>query len=452
MAATQPWKMDQDQFFHTSGATDPVWIHDVPYSKIPTFPKLEQDTEADVLIIGSGISGTSIAYELVKQGKHVVMIEARDMLSGETGRTSGHLSSDLDSAYQEIVSKHGKDGARLAAESQQWAVERVGEISKELGIECEYRRLKGYTVSQYEKGTKDHDDDIADLQKEAQTAADLGLDCSWQQNFAIQGWDGGKDQRDAIVYNNQATFHPTKYVVGLLEWLKKQSNFQAYSRTRAVNIETKGLNIPIVNVHIGDKTVETSTLDGQTIKSESVVEATCVPLQKLSLIVEQEWMRTYCIAMKIPKGAMEDCLVYDSAEAYKYARLTACDEQNDYFIVGGCDHAVGQEADYDARYKELEDWSRARFTKVGQVDYRWSGQVFEPVDILAFIGRATGKDRVYVVTGDSGNGLTHGTIAGKLISDMIVGNANPWQDIYDPQKRLGSIAKSLPHMVAHDVQ
>lgn len=116
------------------------------------------------------------------------------------------------------------------------------------------------------------------------------------------------------------------------------------------------------------------------------------------------------------------------------------------------DHPVGQEDGQDARYDELEKWTRDRFTKAGSVDFRWSGQIFESVDFAAFIGRNSGSNRVYVVTGDYGNGLTHGTLAGKLISDMILGIENPWEKLYDPRRRGTTIAKSLPAMISHDVQ
>lgn len=125
--------------FDTSGVTDPVWIHTEPYSNRPKFDTLKADMECDVCIIGSGITGVSTAYELVKRGHQVLLVEAREILSGETGRTSGHLASDLDDGYTEIASKHGKDGAKLAYESHQWALNHVGEVAKELGIECEYR-------------------------------------------------------------------------------------------------------------------------------------------------------------------------------------------------------------------------------------------------------------------------------------------------------------------------
>jgi Rieske Fe-S protein len=78
---------------------------------------------------------------------------------------------------------------------------------------------------------------------------------------------------------------------------------------------------------------------------------------------------------------------------------------------------------------------RERFRAAGTVEFRWSGQVMETVDGLGFIGRnPLDADNVYVVTGDSGMGLTHGTIAGMLITDLILERENPWTELYDPAR------------------
>jgi len=430
----------------TSGETDAVWIHKEPYSNRPKFPKLSQDLETDVCIVGSGISGISIAYELVTRGVNVVMVEAREILSGETGRTSGHLANDLDDGYTAIAKKHGESGARVAAESHTWALNRVGEISKQLGIECEYRHLPGYDISQYPKGQKEHDDDMKEIKADGEKAKELGINTTYQEGFAIKGWEGSVDQRDAVIYPGQATFHPTKYLVGILKFLKQQPNFQCYTNTRVIDLDEKGIEI----LGLGHKEVLVKTETGQTIKCRDAVEATCVPLQKLSVIAEEEYFRTYCIAIRVQKGSVEDCLLYDSADAYKYIRLTECSESEDYLVVGGGDHKVGQ-GDTLEPLKELEAWTRERFPQATSCDYKWSGQVFEPVDYMAFIGKNQGKKHTYIVTGDSGNGLTHGVLAGKLIADEITETPNPWTDLYNP-KRLASIAKSLPSMVSHDVQ
>ncbi|KAK5047833.1 hypothetical protein LTR84_006498 [Exophiala bonariae] len=442
---------DPQQFMRTSGKNDPVWIHTEPYSKRPQFPSLDKDLETDVCVIGSGIAGISVSEQLVRRGLNVVMVEARDILSGETGRTSGHLSSDLDDGYPEIAKLFGDEGAKAAAESHDWALKHVGNIASQLGIDCEYRQLKAYDVSQYAKGSKEHDNDINQMREEADGARRAGLDAKWVDNLTIKGWDGKPDQRDGYVVDTQATFHPTKYLLGVLKWLKEQANFQCYTHTRVTSCSESGVTVPVVDVHLGAKNVKVSTMNGHTITCSHAVQATCIPLQKLSVVAELEYYRTYCIAIRIPKNSYEDCLIYDSAEAYKYVRFTACDADSDYMVVGGCDHKVGQEAEWDQRYQELETWARERFTQVGSVDYKWSGQIFEPKDMMAFIGKNSGNDRVYIVTGDSGNGLTHGVLAGRLIADEIQGIENPWARFYDP-KRKATLLKKMPSIIQHDVQ
>lgn len=435
-----------NHYMNTSGETDPVWVHKDPYTNRPKFSQLDKDLETDVCIIGSGISGISVAYELITRGLSVVLIEAREVLSGETGRTSGHLANDLDDGYTAIAKKHGDDGAKQACDSHTWALKRVGEIAEQLGIDCEYRILPGYDISQYPRGGKEHADDMKQIIEDGKKAKDVGINTEYVEGFAIKGWNGSIDQRDAVIYPGQATFHPTKYLVGVLNFLKTQPNFSCYTQTRAMQVEEKGTEI----LGIGHKDVYVTTLGGQTIKCRDAVETTCVPLQKLSVIAEEEYYRTYCIAARVPKGSIEDCLLYDSNEIYKYVRLTECDANDDYLVVGGGDHKVGQ-GDTIAPFQELEKWTRERFPQAGSIDYKWSGQVFEPVDYMAFIGKNQGKKHTYIVTGDSGNGLTHGVLAGKLIADEITGVSNPWAKLYNPS-RLASIAKSLPSMVSHDVQ
>ena len=349
-----------------------------------------------------------------------------------------------------MKSKHGgEEKAKLAGESHQWAIDHVGEVAKDLGIDCEYRHLPAYQVSQHPKGEKGHDDDVEMLKEGVDLVNSIGLSARFAENHAISGWDGKVDQRDVAIYENQATFHPTKYMVGLLKHLQTLPNFKCYTHTRMISCSEHGLHVPILD--IGSKSVTVETLDGHKISCKNAVQATCVPLQKLSVVAEMEFERTYAIAIRVPKGSVEDCLIYDTADPYTYLRITSCDADNDYLIVGGEDHKVGQEGDASGRYSHLENWTRDRFPQATTVDYKWSGQVFESVDLVAFIGLNQGNKNIYIVTGDCGDGLTHGVLAGRLIADQIEGVENPWSKLYDP-KRLASIAKSAGTMIAHDLQ
>lgn len=340
----------------------------------------------------------------------------------------------------ELASKRGQEGAQLAVDSHTWAINRIGEISKELGIDCEYRQLLAHDISQYERGTDGHADEVKEFKEEVKKMKELGMDAEYREGYAIKGWDGKIDQRDTVTYAGQATFHPTKYILGVLKWLTQQRNFRCYTGTRVISVSEKGLM---------NKEVKVSTEDGLTVTCNNAVETTNIPLQKLSVIAELEYFRTYCIAIRVPKGSVEDCLLYDSQDPYHYIRLTACDEKDDYLVIGGNDHKVGQEA-VNGRYAELEKWVRDRFTQAGSVDYKWSGQTLYPIDYTAFIGKNPGQSHVYINTGDFGNGLTHGTLAGKLIADEIMGFNNEWSKLYNP-KRIPSLSK-LPDMVAHDLQ
>jgi Rieske Fe-S protein len=152
------------------------------------------------------------------------------------------------------------------------------------------------------------------------------------------------------------------------------------------------------------------------------------------------------IGALIPKGSLPKALWWDSGdmnskwvtEPYHYVRTQRYDETHDLLISGGEDHKTGQ-ADgenipEEDRFLKLISWTQQRFPMMGEIIYRWSGQVMEPVDSLAFIGRNPGDKKVFIATGDSGNGMTHGTIAGMLISDLILGIENPWEKAYDPSR------------------
>ncbi|KAI9035153.1 FAD-dependent oxidoreductase [Aspergillus affinis] len=426
-----------NEWMNTSGETAPVWVHRMPFSEYPHFEALSHDTTTDVCVVGSGIAGISTAYELITRGKRVTMIDARNVLSGESGRTSGHLSNALDDGYREIAKKHGWKGATVAADSHTWAIDRAADIVKKLNLDCEFRYLPAIKISQYPREDPKHDEEVGMIRDEVDCATKAGITVSFREGLTVQGWDGEIDQRDGALFLGQATFHPTKYMAGLLEWLMKHPNFQCFTHTRMASIEE--------NDH-----VRVRTANGNSITASDIVETTCIPIQKLSIVAELEYMRTYCIAIRVPKDYIEDCLIYDQAKAYKYVRFTSCDENEDYLVIGGCDHKVGQDQ-VEGRFQELETWVRQRFTRAGSVDYKWSGQIFEPVDYMAFIGKNQGMNHTYVVTGDSGNGLTHGILAGKLIADEIEGVENPWASLYDP-KRLASIAESTGSMLKHDMQ
>jgi Rieske Fe-S protein len=190
------------------------------------------------------------------------------------------------------------------------------------------------------------------------------------------------------------------------------------------------------------------------VHAKHVVVATNSPVNNLVAIhTKQAPYMTYVIGAKVPRNAVTTALFWDTGDPYHYIRLHQLDATYDLLIVGGEDHKSGQADDIEERHPRLEQWTRERFPSVGEIAYVWAGQVMEPVDSLAFIGRnPLDRENVYTVTGDSGNGMTHGTIAGMLITDLILGRHNAWADLYDPGRvtlrATGEFAKEAVNMAA----
>jgi nitrite reductase/ring-hydroxylating ferredoxin subunit len=175
------------------------------------------------------------------------------------------------------------------------------------------------------------------------------------------------------------------------------------------------------------------------VRAGSVVVATNASIAcPLSLPLRQSSHRTYAIAFVVTRGSVPPALYWDTAEPYHYVRVVEGRERSvtDLLLVGGEDHRTGHADDGEQRFERLEVWARERFKGIVAVAARWSGQILEPSDGLAFIGRAPGRGPdVYVVTGDSGHGLTHGTLGGMILADALAGRPNRFASLYDPSRR-----------------
>jgi Rieske Fe-S protein len=190
------------------------------------------------------------------------------------------------------------------------------------------------------------------------------------------------------------------------------------------------------------------------IAAESVVVATNSPISdRLSIHTKQAAYRTYAIALAAERGGVPEALLWDTEDPYHYVRTYIEEGGRSILIVGGEDHKTGQSDNSEDRFVKLESWTRERFAWVGALVHRWSGQVIEPVDHLAFIGRDPHTRHVYIATGDSGHGMTHGTIAGMLITDLVLGGKSPWERLYAPNRKsikaIGTYAKENLNVVGH---
>jgi glycine/D-amino acid oxidase-like deaminating enzyme/nitrite reductase/ring-hydroxylating ferredoxin subunit len=393
-----------------SGRTTSVWM---ATGDVPEFGPLAHEASADVCVVGAGIAGLTTAYLLAREGKSVVVIDDGPVAGGETARTTAHLVNALDDRYYELERLHGERGARLAAESHTAAVDQIEEIVEREGLDCDFRRLDGYLCVGPGQSTEQ-------LGHELRAAHRCGLtEVEYVERLPFDGYDFGA----ALRFPYQGQFHILKYMSGLARAFTSLGG-RLHTQTHADKIEGDG------------ETARVTTAEGHVVTAVAVVVATNTPVNDtVSIHTKQAPYRTYVVGARVPTGSVPRMLLWDTEDPYHYVRLQSVDEGHDVLIVGGEDHKTGQAEDFDERFRRLEEWTRERFPTVEAFEYRWSGQVMEPVDGLGFIGRNPGDaGNVYVATGDSGNGMTHGTIAGMLIRDLILGRDNAWATLYDPSR------------------
>ena len=373
---------------------------------LPEFAPLQENVHVDVCIIGAGIAGLTTAYLLARSGRLVAVLDDGPVAGGMTQMTTAHITNMLDDRYFELEKLHGREGARLAADSHTAAIDRIETIVKQENIDCDFTRLDGYLF--LAEGDKRET-----LERELEAAHRAGLRAvQMLERAPFRSFDTGPCLR----FPNQAQFHPVKYLASLAQAIKHEGG-RIFTGSHADRVEG---GVPGV-VHVGKHVVT----------GDAIVVATNVPSNdRVAIHTKQAPYMTYVIGARVPRGAVPRVLSWDTGDPYHYIRL-----YDDLLIVGGEDHKSGQATDTAERHSRLEAWARARFPMMGPVELAWGGQIMETQDYLAFIGRnPMDHENIYVVTGDSGMGITHGTIAGMLLSDLILGRTNPWEALYDPSR------------------
>lgn len=392
---------------------------------LPLFSPLTQNEHADVCIVGAGIAGLTTAYLLGRAGKSVIVLDDGPIVSGETERTTAHLSTALDDRYFELEGLHGEKGARLLAGSHTAAIDQIERIVMDERIDCDFERVDGFLFTPPEESAEILERELAALHRCGLTDVELIA------RAPLDFFDTGP----ALRYPRQGQFHPLKYLTALAQAIMRDGG-RIYTQVHATTIT-------------GGSPARIETRDGKVVTAGAVVVATNTPVNDLLAIhTKQAAYRTFVIGAVVPTGSIKHSLYWDTVDPYHYVRLQALHPDTsasiaaDLLIVGGEDHKTGQADDAEARYGRLEEWARARFPMITNIRFKWSGQVVEPIDGIAFIGRnPMDKPNVFVATGFSGNGMTYGTIAGRLLTDLIQGRENAWASLYDPTRKTLRAAK-----------
>lgn len=378
----------------------------------PDAAPLRQDDHVDVVVVGSGIAGLSVAYELALAGLKVAVIDRGRIGGGMTARTTAHLTSICDDYFSKLIDLRGREMARLFHESQSAAIGRIEAIQETEAVACDFRRVDGFLFP----STGDQE---ATLDRELDAARQIGVDAERITGVPFAGFSA----TPALRYSRQATFHPLKYLRGLAAGIRARGGM-LYSETVVEEVEETKDGVRV------------ATDAGFEVAAKWAVVATNSPINdRVALHTKQAPYRTYAMSFEIGRGLIPDGLYWDTEDPYHYVRLQRGDNETDFLVVGGEDHKTGAADDGEERFAALADWTKRLVPNLGVVTHRWSGQVMETIDYAGFIGRNPGNERVFVVTGDSGEGMTHGVAASLLIRALVLDGDSGWRGLYEPSRK-----------------
>lgn len=250
---------------------------------------LLSNESADVVVIGSGIAGLSVAYELASAGQKVMVLDRGPIGKGMTARTTAHLASASDDGFQELARVRGEDMASAWRESQQAAIDRIDSVQQKLKIDCDFRRVDGYLFAA-------KPEDAEWLEQEFEAARKAGLPVVRQNGAPLAGHDATPTLR----YPDQARIHPLKYLHGLARAIA-----DAGGRIYA--------DVTVTDVVEEDAGVRVATADGRAVRANFAVVATNSPISdRFALHTKQAPYRTYAMAFT----TMCDCNPAKAAPTY----------------------------------------------------------------------------------------------------------------------------------------
>lgn len=392
-------------FMNRDGQTRSLW-QETAEARQPV-NSWSRETVYDALIIGAGITGLTTAVLLQEQGIKCIIAEAHNVAFGTTGGTTAHLNTMLDTPYNTVEGDFGKDGARLLHQACIDAISTIASLVSRYNIDCGFSRQPGYLVAQDEKEASELEDIV-----HASTRA--GDQVTYVESIPVP-----LEFVKAARIEGQGQIHATRYVNGLAK---------AYEAAGGVLLE----HCVVTNVDKHDETFFANTSLGD-IKARKVIYATHIPPGINLLHFRCAPYRSYAVAVTLSTGDYPEGLLYDVKDPYHYFRTQEVDGRK-YVIVGGYDHKTGHEENTEKPFMELEAYVRSVYD-VASIDYRWSSQYFNAADGLPYIGLLPGaEDGVYVGTGYGGNGITLGSLAGSMLSDMVMERENPYAALLSPSR------------------
>ncbi|GGH77775.1 glycine/D-amino acid oxidase-like deaminating enzyme/nitrite reductase/ring-hydroxylating ferredoxin subunit [Pullulanibacillus pueri] len=384
---------------------EPYWREDI---KLPAFPRLEEDLDVDIVIVGGGITGLTSAYLLVNEGFKVAVLEAGKILNGTTGHTTAKVTAQHGIIYDEFIQNIGKSRAKLYYEANTEAINFVKKMVNEHNIDCDWSTQDAYIYATTEHYARK-------LEREAKAYETLGIEGGLVDSIPFN-----IEIKNGLVMENQAQFHPLKYLAHLVQMIKDKGG-RIFEETVAVNI--KPGEHPVI-----------LTREGSRVSARYVLSCSHFPFYegKGFYFARMHADRSYILAVKTkekyPSG------MYISAEDPVRSLRSVIINGEDRVLIGGESHKTGQGKETLEHYKALEAFAD-QVLGVEEILYRWSAQDLVTLDKLPFIGPLTnGQPNLLVATGFRKWGMTNGTAAALIFRDIVLGKSTPQQKLFTPSR------------------
>ena len=384
------------------GSAGATWLT----SDSTEYPVIAGDHEADVLIVGGGITGALVARKLSAQGRHVVILERRRVASGTTGHSTAKVTALHGASWRDLLDKHPRHSLRRWALANLAAVDELSSIALATGTNCEFRDLPAYLVAGDDEASADFGEQVAAL-------LSVGLPVTLVDAPGPFGMP-------AAELPGQVMIDPAAFVAGVLSSLGPNTDVYEGSPVRSLTYVDDGWR---------------ATCDGGAVWAPIAVMADHAPVHDTGAFFSRLFPYTHFVLEVAPMNAIPDGLWLQVGGDGLTLRPTK--EPGGNWIVSGQRVRTGSADDERESYANVAA-AVTRLLGEVQVIRHWSTHDHETPDGLPFIGEAPLGRKLFMAAGYAGWGMTQSVVASSIIADAVEGRSSELAPMLSPSR--------MPHL------
>ena len=374
-----------------------LWLDNIDND---SYPKLDSNLDVDILIIGGGITGISTLYHLINSNLKVCLVERNKIGEGITARTTGKLTYLQGNIYSKIKKMYSFNVARKYYEAQKDGIELVKNIIKNNNIECDFTRQRSFLFASVFKDIDALKQEKELIEKFGEKVSEIKIPLSINNYYAIS-------------VSNTYYFHPLKYVKKLAKICYKKGQ-NIYENTNIIKIEK-------------NNNYYTCYTNEYTIKAKKIVIATHYPyfLKPFLFPLKCSLEKSYISASIIEdKKDISGINLNNRSISFRY--------YDKYFLYLNGTHNLCNSFNNKEKFNYLLKDNK-------DITFYWSNTDIITNDYLPYIGKI--DNDMYLATGYNTWGMTNGSLAGKIISDLILYNNNKYKTLFNPKRNMAIYGK-----------